>query len=493
MKIIPSNTGIANEFDRLRPESTDYRLSVAVIVGPYVARDFVTSFQDAYQPERLFLVVDDGWPVLELHDLPGVTIVRVAPSNRAGLFHAKMYYARWIESRRQGEMPTRGKGKPPPPLIDLERLAWGSANASMSAFERHAETLAVCELDLLEDRESQRVRQYFDSIIEQDTTNEVTVRLGNNTTLYLPEVRRVDSDSFYSFDGWLRSGRLCHKFERDQQFGKFRIKLAKPLEQSVVDKVFASGGWARESQRDSFSWPYVRIKKNGSPERERWRARYFVETPYGYWTSAACFRDLGERFVSQDADQVSNLIEEVANSVRNSAQKTKWLRQFGAGIERLEKRVRKVDSRTEKYFHFQKVIGKARAKSGPAQPILDLKRYMKHAEAKLEADVRKANLEAFQRRMAKGFVFYRVPNLAGDMGDFAVQFCESVLKAMQGQRTPNRIAYAIQSFLRKTGNDAGELSTGVELLELLRDENVWRDIAGLLSSFHEDDQEVGSE
>lgn len=175
-----------------------------LVIGPYPSKAFFDSMRSRFKPKRTLLVVDDG--AAEVDEL--ATMVRYAAATTpTGMVHAKIYVADW---RASSGRRTR-------------RLLWGSANASIAGFRDHAEVLASVALPA-------GLADYFE-VFERPAGVAMgrVVELQNGGQLVLPSISFKSTPEPDTFDGWLQRGVLCHKYDPDQTFGRFAVKLLNPL------------------------------------------------------------------------------------------------------------------------------------------------------------------------------------------------------------------------------------------------------------------------
>ena len=64
-------------------------------------------------------------------------------------------------------------------------------------------------------------------------------------------------ESTPTLDSWIRSGRLCHRYEPDTSFGKLTVKLPKPLEKTNDEPICEDHDFARKTRREVLQRSYA--------------------------------------------------------------------------------------------------------------------------------------------------------------------------------------------------------------------------------------------
>src|SRR5262249_47020720 len=133
-----------------------------------------------------------------------------------------------------------------------------------------------------------------------------------------------------TFEGWIQSGRLCHKYEPDQTFARLALNLKKPLPRDSVRDVFARAGLGEETKSQTFRYSYVGDQlgddKTDNAQAPPWRSQYFLESWLGFWTSCECYRKCGNLFVAQNVDQRDAILETIRGAEKK--QHKKWIDEF---------------------------------------------------------------------------------------------------------------------------------------------------------------------
>lgn len=440
-----------------------------VIIGPYPTKSFFKDQLSKIKPRSITLYVDDGWPEDNILDiewyLKRYTDIefnkfRVKCPGRDALVHAKVYLIEWVNS---GNKHRR------------RQLIVGSHNASSSGFGKNAEALVSVDLANSSEPECQKnVLQYFNSLKGEGYSDEILLSFNKGSYFYLPALEVSSVETASGFDAWFRRGRLCHKYSQDASFGKLPIRLKKALPIAEIENAFATEQFGKIGESTVLVRPYVNysaIDDNESSASRMWKGRYFIETDYGYWTSAECYRDLCGEFKGWAAESRETALD--------------WIKS-ASDLDR----VRLVD---EHVAALQNVVSQLHGRNEIAEEYLQLKAgfldedfYKISALAKLKQDQNKALDEEFCARFVSGFSFPLVPSLEDGFDNFAENFCSTLFLKSQQKRPINRLAKIIKEL---EGGD--RISSGAELLAELRSN--WGDLYSQLISFYRDDSEGGDD
>lgn len=433
-----------------------YFIDEAVVMGPYVTCGFFKRLSEngglsrkAYPRSKLTILADDGWDQQQLDSIRNlygeagrskrkINIYRVSPQAKSGLVHAKLYF---FTLKNADETYTK------------RILLLGSANASEQGFGIHAESFINVDLADVSADERGKLNSYIQTLQSGRGASAVKFKIGRGSWVSLPEVK-VDSQVLYSgFDAWLRRGRLCHKYQSDASFGRLSIKLENPLPPRELEKPLNDTGFGAETDTQVFSRRYVsedQEKINGE-DRSRWREQYFVETFYGHWTSAECFKDLQSVFIESNADQRRKVIKAISSSAEEDI--VAWLDDFQNAISKAAKGI--ADASQKSLGHFFQVNG-----GGVNFPY-----YLERAQKKIQSDKLIASDASFEQRYIAGYSFPRLPQLGDEHEDFAIDWCASVLNKINRRRVGNKFALAIRSLIE---SENANPQSAVEFLEWMR-------------------------
>lgn len=459
---------ISELLDNIWPGDT-FRLHEATIIGPYPTAKFFGELLDykKQKPKIIRLFADDGVPEESLNSIKEkflkrrgckLLLRRVSACNTYGLVHAKIYMFEW---RNKAGTQTK------------RCLVLGSANASTQGFGLHAETFISIRVSTGKDFWD--IRRYFNQLIDHDMSTESYVVKGSDFELpdignvWLPNIRIAEkSECSASFDSWLRRGLLCHKYERDQSFGKLILSLKQPLPVNVTVKAFLDADFGRESISKRLLWPYMSASSSNedTEERPKWRGRYFIETQYGHWVSEDCYRDNHKDFIGKGHEERQRLIVSIADKY---APHTKWVNNFIKKIQEASDRLFDEDIDPKKYIYDH----------GTG---IDHARYSKEAIKKLKADRSLAKDRTFEDRFVSGYDFPPVPQFGEEFEAFALSFCDSVLVKISRASVKNLFCQAVRDVLEDLGKNP---ISAKELLFILRDN--WHDHRDSIVKYYHDE------
>jgi hypothetical protein len=448
-----------------------YRLSQLVIVNPYPVAEFFQEITRLLKPERCVLLVDDGWPPLRVDHITEVlrkakvlsSVYRVQASTAGGLVHAKMYFFRWRS--------ISGNNR-------VTKLFWGSPNASAQGFGTHAEVLSELQFSAMSQEDRKSANAYFDALAGGNLfTSGITLTPSAGVRLWLPSIE-LAADGTPTLDSWIRSGRLCHRYEPDTSFGKLTVKLRKPLEKTNDEQIFEDYGFARETRREVLQRSYAGAIGTAD-ENPRWRGRFFVETDYGHWTSNDCFiaQEQGELYVrgrpvifqAQGAQNRKDVLDSILDA--DDAQHQEWIDSFASALEDVRSELKRLGTKPDDYLYM---------KAGR----LVVAKYAKQWKEKLRADYSRARIPEFSRRIETGYVFPVVPPLGPEYEGLVWSLFGSLLRGARLLRRPNALARAIGDVLG--AERIGELEDARDLYEALREAWTEPDLRQYIRDFYID-------
>ena len=416
----------------------NYFIDEAIVMGPYVTSGFFKQLSEngglnkkAYPRSKLTILADDGWDQQQLDSIRNIygegggskrkiNIYRVSPKTKSGLVHAKLYF---FILKNADETYTK------------RILLLGSANASEQGFGIHAESFINVDLADVKSDERRKLIAYIQTLQSGRGTSTLQFEIGRGSWVSLPEIK-VESKFLYSgFDAWLRRGRLCHKYQSDASFGRLSIKLKSPLPPRELEKPFNNNGFGAETDTQVFSRRYVHEdqEKISNDNHSRWREQYFVETFYGHWTSAECFKELQPTFVDTNTGQRNKLIKEIKNAATGNHET--WLDNFQSAINNTTTEIKNESQKPLSQFFQVNSSG------------IDFSYYRERARKKLESDKFIAGDTSFEARYIAGYSFPRLPQLGDEYEDFAINWCSSILNKISRRRVGNKYALAIREFL----------------------------------------------
>ena len=114
---------------------------------------------------------------------------------------------------------------------------WGSPNASAQGFGTHAGVLSELRFSAMSQEDRKSANAYFDALAGGNRfTSGITLTPSGGVRLWLRWIELVP-ESTPTLDSWIRSGRLCHRYEPDTSLGKLTVKLPKPLEKTNDEQI----------------------------------------------------------------------------------------------------------------------------------------------------------------------------------------------------------------------------------------------------------------
>jgi hypothetical protein len=465
-------------------------LDEGLVVGPYPSPGFFLQLLDSdkeksgYPRSKLTILADDGWDQEPLEVIVGeyrkrkgsgfpIIIHRVASENRIGLVHAKLYFFKLCNSAD---------------TYSRRILLIGSANASSQGFGVHAETYISVDLADIDTKQRREVVEYLRSLENGNDVPEIWFSVGKkkDSWVMLPAIQIVPKREQSGFDAWLRRGHLCHKYQRDPNFGKLALPLKHPLPKEEMEaRIIRSTKLRSESSSQSFSSPYAATwygdNSSGSNDDvvPGWRERYFLETYYGYWVSADCFTMKHLEFTESRALDRSKMLEEIHDATDN--QQAAWLDEFRETIGALEKAIApgpggKNPNRRDLLKKYVELKG----------DHIDVDHYCALAKNKLERDWKLTNDAVFWKRFRCGYEFPPLPPLGDYYEEFALDFCQTLLtKVSKKRRSKNRLARILQDHYSGKGSALPE--EPADLLKDLRGD--WGSLRIMIVSYWKDTTE----
>lgn len=428
-------------------------LKKIIIVGPYPTVDFVKYINSEFKPEELHLVVDDGW-VLGKYP-KNVKIYPVKAIENQGLVHQKLYLLEYCSVDYPDNF--------------YWRLGFGSANASIQAFSKHAECFSVCRLNGIDDNARDEILEYFDDLVCKRVAGFRVIKLSQDIKIFLPEVHPAEMDKSSSFDSWLRKGILCHKYQHEPSFGKLIaiIKNHRELPKGAENELLERIGLTNETSRGALRKQYImsnaeidsldECSDDSEDENPLWRGQYFMETNLGFWTSNACYKSNKELWKSKKAKNREYILGEVLDygeQYINERKGSHWERmatEFSDAINRYYDYLSGIDG-VAVSRHF--VIKNNK---------LDKVNYKTKAIDKLNKDFLDAKNTIFSERYISGYEFIDVPQLGASCERFALSFCESLIRKMK-KHTRSKLAQKLMEY-----DGLFNAETGEEILHQLRD------------------------
>jgi hypothetical protein len=445
-------------------------LEELLVIGPYPSPEFFGKILHEFEPRNLTLVIDGACEDAVLRAIGKLFPANKQPQVRfawcgGGIVHAKLYYLRWKHAATTNFVC---------------KLIWGSLNASQNGFERNAETLSHASLPF------QRGHPFFDYFerfrAQTGNVEQVSVPLGKAglVTLVLPAFD-FTSDRIpppqASFESWVQSGILCHKYERDSSFLRFRVRLKKPLPADFVKAQLVDVGIVREKERsESFLYKYI-PRPDVKESAAKWRWKYFLDTRLGFWTSRECYESKRALFKAQGADERAKDVADLRNpDIR------KWYSEIAQKLHTVQRRLQDAHRDPSEYFW----LGPNRGTDASPRRYIDGNKYKPDLERQAKKDNQRLTNKAFLDRFITGYELFPVPDLRSSEAEFEkflVSLCQSVLDALHaGKRATNLLVETLAKSLRELGHDLEKMDAP-RLLRAIS--HHWKTIGVAVRAFHQ--------
>ncbi|GJE19554.1 hypothetical protein AIGOOFII_4305 [Methylobacterium marchantiae] len=266
-----------------------------LVVTPYVEGKFFRRLVRDLAPGMLTVVIDDGCRPEDIRMIQALRSkgqqIQVALGGATGLMHAKVFHVEW-------ETPG-GRS--------AHSLVYGSGNATRQAFEGdiNAELMCRARLTAVHHRPilqwTRAVRDAVASIADGDARVEGVrdVALADGIVVRLPTIVVKDATTKAgNFDLWLQRGRLAAAFRPDPSFLRVHINLHSDLPPGTLEQTVLDLGFETQRTR-RLGIPYLRtggLLDGGTEGHGHWRSRYFALTHLGDWCSAACHAERKHQF-----------------------------------------------------------------------------------------------------------------------------------------------------------------------------------------------------
>lgn len=448
-------------FKSSRPKNSS--LNEIIILGPYPSNNFIKEIISVYKPKSIVLIVDNS-AIQSATDIKKSIpknikfILRyVTSQNGGGLVHAKIYLLKW--EKRNNKFKSV--------------LFLGSANASINGFFVNSEALQSIPILSLEKNSKKRLKKYLSSLCDGKNVNSDILKLNSGSNIWLPTILTADENNI-GFDGWVRKGILCHKFDKESTFGKLNIHLKKPLPKTVHESAFAKHGFAKKTKKEILSRNYVKISNKGSSYR--WKGLYFTETWFGHWASYECYRDAHNdeiidnkgkvvNFVLTDRKVREEVIEEILNA--NLQKTTEWKNECIFELSKVYKNLIKKNKKPKLYFELK-------------NDEIDKSFYTGKMDEKIKRDQRKAQINSFKERYISGYDFHKLPSLGEADREFMIGLCDSLLNSGHGTRVVNKLS---KSLINCLGDKFYQANDGEELYKIIQKQ--WDEIGEKVMCYHE--------
>lgn len=454
---------LSDYFERITKDG--YFVDEALVLGPYISSHFFSEgifaqrtkkkAKAQFPKSRLTIIADQSWDDAQLNSIEAVysgarckhVLFRAAPRTGAGLVHVKLY---WFSLKRADGRYTK------------QHLLLGSANASKQGFGTNAESYIGLDVGQLTDQEVRAsLRKYLSDLQKGKSIGEaLELELGGGVWVSLPALKIRKGVDVDSFDAWLLRGRLCHQFQHDGTFGVVVLNLQKTLPRQDWVQALQDAGFGERSGTSTLAWHFAEFAEDRQDVRPKWKSQYFLETYYGHWASAECFRDKRGFFSNPRKDERKNLLDRIAGLGDSEMEENaeRFLKVIEKAIERLGERGL---GSTE----IQSIFKHSRG-------VLDEDYYRARAIKKMGADRALAKNEDFRQRYMSGHIFPRVPQLLDEFDDFALSWCASALLHINRTSTTGKLPKAIREAVGNGSKSRMQDWTDEDLLDWLR--NAWK-------------------
>lgn len=438
----------------------EYSLEKVDIISPYISEGFFNPLIEELDPLEILIVTDISCSPNALQQVKEVLNnknikynVRFAECN--GIVHAKCYLFHWKNNNTN-----RFK----------RLLLWGSCNATEGGFKRNTEIFSWLLLSELDNNTIQKIKSYIIGIRENPNSVRSAEIKHEGLTLLLPAIIFCKPDSKEdTFDLWIQRGRLCHEFKTDSSFRYLKVDFKIKLPKNDFMRTLEEHGF-QGSEQPSISFDYLRQNNNQDTTNDKpskkWKAKYFVDTMYGLWTSEQCFNQNKNDFRKVDCERRRQEIDIIANATES--QRKKWRNGF---VEKLRD-VNQTIENPHEYFHY--IEGK-----------FNVKKYREQLDKQLERHLLRSQDTWFKNAYISGFNFPDVPPIRKfhtNWEEFIQSFAASLFFEINKPRTQNLLAKTIRQFEIEADDSS-------EFLEELRSK--WKDnenFRNALKNFHEPNQ-----
>lgn len=451
-------------YDEIWPtEQAEITLKRVYIIAPYLSKSFFLALRKL-EPQKVFIATDSGTSKKVCDDLEKYLKselegnIRLLESRAgAGIYHGKIYLFQW-----KNESTNRTK----------KILLFGSGNATSRGFGSNAEVFSWLNYSQLSNDDRGYIDDYFSAIFTEPSNgkaikvDETWLSVGPGAPLMLPGLKVIREEQT-AFAAWLQKGWLGHQYTADGTFGKFKIVLRKPLRLTgAINDLLTSNNFEPTIQK-SLSFNYLGVADIETTEEDGekfWKAKYFTETCYGFWTSAACYEAKRDGFYRQGIERRQQQLEMVFNAQDDDWET--WKLEF---IQRLQNIWAAIED-AESYFKTDE------------NGYLDVEYYMTRCDSQLNRDYDKSKDGWFPDCYSKGYEFVETPPLRGfdrHWQDFRKSFGNALFFELQKQQSKSFLAQVVRECL-------DDMWVEVEDSEVLLGflEKNWKKIAHRVVDFH---------
>lgn len=408
----------------------NYTLARVDVISPYLSVEFF-KYLISFNPKSIYITTDISCSDEEIERIRQV-IPKDTPINKTicdGIVHMKFYAFHW--KMKQSNAFKR-------------ILVWGSANATVGGFSKNSEIISW--VDISNKETSKKIRVFFDSIKNKKNINHSEHVTIGSLNILLPSVQFANPLT-PTFESWLQTGKICQQFPADSNFRHFKIKLKTPIESSDALTKKLSQYNIETTHQSTISYDYIR-KLPSAPENislssyedednaHNWRAKYFIHTILGYWTSKSCYQEKKTEFRKSNHE----IRRQEINNIRNSTieQQEKWITDFLDILELIFKETPNASN----FLHSIKKKGVV---------YLDRMKYHEILRSQMLADIMRSNDKWFRESYISGFSFVDLPQIREQSRTWEMllaSFSESLTFQTKKQRVQNKLARVFNTHLR---------------------------------------------
>jgi len=451
----------------LKGQISQYVLREIIIISPYLSKFFFQTL-NTLNPDKVYIITDAECLKKDIQDVKDVLNERLIQFRFAkckGIVHAKLFFFLWHNI-------TDDKAE--------EILLWGSCNATDAAFNRNAEVYSwISERGVTSQKTWEEIVNYFNRLKYEKNVKGGIRELSDGIHINLPSLNFIaERISYDTFDDWIQNGMLCHPFPNDPLFRHFKIKVNKALENdNKIEKIFRNSGLYL-MQHSTISYDYIRktgkeTEKNNSNKvyESIWKAKFFTDTIFGYWTSDECFNNKKHLFRKYDKYDLENEINLIANSTEE--QYKLWIEEF---IEIILKVAKQLQS-PEIYFYYK-------------NNILDAKKYRMTVEEQIKRDIIRSRDEWFRFSYITGNEFYDIPPMrtfSQHWKKFIISLCNALLFEIVKPLSRNFLAKTLNKLNKNKIIVLDNVKNGEDLLNFMRAN--WEQIRNEIIYFYPDEKD----
>jgi hypothetical protein len=256
---------------------------------------------------------------------------------------------------------------------------------------------------------------------------------------------------------------LCNPFPPDSTFRRLKVQLIAPID--AQDPVSAEFRRHRLNlnQQTSITYDFLRAGSMAADEEagevdfadgfeadpviSSWRAKYFIHTIYGHWTSAECYSALQKQFVKRDYEKRASEIAEIAGSTPED-----WERWASSFVQILSDVADQVD-RPDRFLRFD-------------GDRLDVVGYHRQFRNQIRRQVDRARDPWFCRSYISGFSFAELPAMR-ETSSIWREFLDSLGEALAFEVAKRGTRQLLARQLRErrivaVGSDGSEVISAID-------------------------------